>query len=277
MSRDYAAVERELLDELEQRTGRDLPSWMAAIDDLGPIDRNARIDHLRSAGLSFAHASWLERIHHNGGKPIYVGRPAPRGPTSVARPVAAPRPPVVTAVTPDAPVPVPSAPEPIILISPPPPPAVAEVPAPLVPVAPSPRPSAVAAPSPDMAAVAVSDVATDGELAALLAGAKAYRPLAEMLMGEIRRVLPDLRVGIVDGLVALSAGRTFALLQPTARELRLALTLGARPMTPPLVKARMVGAPTGFAHMVVLTDARQIDAGLLDMVKAARALASEGD
>ena len=53
-------------------TGRDLAGWMAAISESGLSERNAIIDWLRHQGFQFAKASWLERIHHNGGRLIYA-------------------------------------------------------------------------------------------------------------------------------------------------------------------------------------------------------------
>ena len=74
MANDEREEEREFLDGLKARTGRDLAEWMAAITAQGFTDKNETIDWLRGQGLSFARASWLERIHRNGGKPIYAQR-----------------------------------------------------------------------------------------------------------------------------------------------------------------------------------------------------------
>lgn len=253
MSRDYEAVERELLDDLEARTGRDLAAWMTAIDGCGTADRNARIDWLRAAGLSFANASWLERIHHNGGKPIYVGRkPAERRPD---RPAPGPHP------RPAADIP------PADLAS-----AErdtgAEAPREQAPT----TPQRSAAP-PEPPAVAPAPTQAGPDLAPVLARAKAYRLLAEMLITETRRAVPDVRFGS-DGETVTFATATgvFALLHPTPRELRLALALdlGAAPLAAPWTKSRIPGAPPHLTHMAVLTDARQIDAALLARISAAR-------
>lgn len=77
MSRNFVDLERELLADLERRTGKDLAHWMAAIDAAGLAGKNAVIDWLRPQGFTFANASWLERIHNNGGRPIYLDQPAP--------------------------------------------------------------------------------------------------------------------------------------------------------------------------------------------------------
>ena len=71
MAADEREEEREFLGGLKTRTGRDLGDWMAAIATQGFTDKNEIIDWLREQGLPFARASWLERIHSNGGKPIY--------------------------------------------------------------------------------------------------------------------------------------------------------------------------------------------------------------
>ena len=73
MAKDEREEEREFLSGLKARTGRDLGEWMAAIAAQGFTDKNEIIDWLREQGLPFARASWLERIHRNGGKPIYLG------------------------------------------------------------------------------------------------------------------------------------------------------------------------------------------------------------
>ncbi len=82
MSTDYAEMEREFIAGLPEDTGRDLAAWMTAISESGHAGRNDIIDWLRHQGFQFSWASWLERIHHNGGRLIYAdGAPGqPRTP-----------------------------------------------------------------------------------------------------------------------------------------------------------------------------------------------------
>jgi len=80
MANDEREEEREFLDGLKARTKRDLAEWMAAIAAQGFADKNETIDWLRGQGFSFARASWLERIHGNGGRPIYGDTPAKAAP-----------------------------------------------------------------------------------------------------------------------------------------------------------------------------------------------------
>jgi hypothetical protein len=73
MNSAYAEKEREFVGGLAEDTGRDLTGWMTAIAASGHTERNNIIDWLRHQGFQFAWASWLERIHHNGGRLIYAG------------------------------------------------------------------------------------------------------------------------------------------------------------------------------------------------------------
>src|SRR6185436_17133628 len=86
MAGDEQEEEREFLAELKARSGQDLAQWMAAITAQGFADKNDTIDWLRAQGFPFARASWLERIHSNGGKPIYLHQPARTASEPMARP-----------------------------------------------------------------------------------------------------------------------------------------------------------------------------------------------
>ncbi len=77
MSTDFSQKERVFVAQLQAQSGRDLPEWMAAIAGSGLSHRNDIIDWLRQSGFSFAHASWIERIHHNGGRLIYEATAEP--------------------------------------------------------------------------------------------------------------------------------------------------------------------------------------------------------
>ena len=75
MSTGFTGKERAFVDSLAGETGRDLAHWMSAIGALEHAHRNDIIDWLRQQGFTFAKASWLERIHHNGGRLIYADQP----------------------------------------------------------------------------------------------------------------------------------------------------------------------------------------------------------
>ena len=209
MAHDEEEEEREFLADLEARTGRNLAEWMAAIAAQNFADKNEAIDWLRGQGIPFARASWLERIHSNGGRPIYLHQlPKPSGEKK------------------------------------------------LQPPAPKRAPSAPSA----------REIA---DLDRLLAAGKGYRPLYQMLEAEIRGAVGDLSVRPKAGYISLGAPREFAAVTLYATELRLGLDLGDRPHDAQLQTPRMRGPGPAISHMVVLTDARQVNAGLLNLIKAA--------
>jgi hypothetical protein len=213
MSADEHEEEREFLAELKARSGRDLGEWMAAITAQGFADKNETIDWLRAQGFPFARASWLERIHTNGGRPIYVDQP----------------------------------PKPVPEPKPQPPPAM-------------PMPTA-RAPSKREAA----------DLETLLSGAKGYRPLYQLLEDEIRRAVPGLRIAPKPTYISFGAPHEFAAVSLHAAELRLGLDLGDRAFDATLQRPRMKGPGPAISHMLVLTDARQVNADLINLIKAANA------
>jgi hypothetical protein len=205
MAGDEREEEREFLAELKARSGRDLAEWMAAITAQGFADKNETIDWLRAQGFPFARASWLERIHNNGGRPIYVHEP----------------------------------PEPR-----------------------SHRPSAA-----PVSAGQVRSKREAADLERLLAGAKGYRPLYQLLEDEVRGAVPGLAIAPKPGYISFGAPREFAAIALQAAELRLGLDLGDRPFDATLLKPKMKGVGPAISHMLVLTDARQVNADLLNLIK----------
>jgi hypothetical protein len=216
MARDEEEEEREFLADLEARTGRGLAQWMTAIAARRFTDKNETIDWLRAQGIPFARASWLERIHSNGGRPIYL-HDTP-GAEERAKPPAAPV---------------------------------------------KPRP---ATPSPR-----VPTAREMADLDKLLAAGKGYRPLFHLLEAEVRSVVPALVVAPRPGYISLGAPSEFAALTLHATELRLGIDLGDRPFDMQLQKPRMRGPGPAISHMLVLTDARQVNTDLLNLIKAANA------
>ncbi|HXF53773.1 MAG TPA: DUF5655 domain-containing protein [Hyphomicrobiaceae bacterium] len=234
MSRDYAELERELIEDLKQRTGKNLAEWMEAIDAANLPDRNAIIDWLRPQGFSFSNASWIERIHHNGGRPIYLDR-AP------ARRSGRPR-------SQDAPAPKPAPPGRSIE-------------------------SCLNTPSIAAPRAAPASAGRDS-VAGLIAAGKAYRPLAEMVLAEAARALPGLAFEARSGLVFFLRPNLLAVLSIAPKQLRLGMDLGDRPFGGPLARAKLADAPASITHMLVLTDARQVDGALVGYLLEADARAN---
>jgi hypothetical protein len=235
MATDYGEKERAFIDGLKENTGRDLGEWMQAIATSGQLQRNDIIDWLRHKGLMFSKASWLERIHHNGGKPIYADAPkesAPRRPPRRRGDGA-------LAVTPAT-----------------------------APPAPSPAPAAAPAPAtPAAAAPPASDIE------ALLTKAKAYRPLAQHVLAKIKSLRPEASFAARESAIAIGDPNVFAALGISARELRLHLALGEHPFDDVVKKGQAgggLGKGEALSHMLVLTDARQVDQHLMDLIALAK-------
>jgi hypothetical protein len=243
MSTDYAEKEREFLTSLKEDTGRDLAEWMSLISAQGFSDKNQIIDWLRQQGFMFSKASWLERVHHNGGKPIY-GDAHPRTEPRLAQSSKPQRP----------------SPQEVKVVE-------AAKPAPDLPILATPSPE----PSPSQPNGRLNSI----EMDKLLVKAKAMRPLAQYLLGEIEKLLPDLALEPRDPLIVLSCGREFGALLLGPRELRLALNLENQPFNEVWKPARVAGPAPRFSpnltHVTVLNDARQINAGLLEQVRIAAA------
>lgn len=246
MSRDYAEKEREFIESLKADTGRDLAQWMTVISAQEFAHRNDIIDWLRQQGFLFAWASWLERIYHNGGKPIYYDKAAPK--------------PVSSEAVRDLPKPVQEAPRPAaakVLSEPPtsPPPASA------APVSKVPGGSSLAP-----------------EIKALIASARAYAPLAGYLIRCIKEAIPATRFAAGPKHIAMHTGpEPFALLAIGPKDLKIAFAGPPGMHEAPHEKVRLsnLGSPLpgGLTHMILLTDARQIDEAFVDSLIGAQARA----
>jgi hypothetical protein len=243
MATDFGEKERQFIDGLKENTGRDLGEWMQAISGSGLDQRNDIIDWLRHQGLMFSKASWLERIHHNGGTPIYAGVPReaapPRPPRRRQSAPGTPAAPAM-AVVEDAAISAPAAPPQSVT-----PPAAA--------------PAAPAAPAADIDTV--------------LAKAKAYRPLAQLVLNKIKSVRPAAQLTPRESAIAFADPAVFAVLGITGKELRLHLALGDHPVDDTVRKGQAgagLGKGDALSHMLVLTDARQIDARLMELIASAK-------
>lgn len=237
MARDLAEQERAFVLTLQPETGRDLESWMQAIAASGYSARNDVIDWLRHQGFTFSNASWLERIHHNGGRLIYAGA-EPRAVTSERPPTAKSK--IAAAANPDTAQPA-REPEP----------------AP-EPVAENSRPKG--APHPHEAG--------DAEVAALLLAAKGLRPLASVILHEMDQIVPALVRAAQPPLLMLASPMAFAALLPGPKEVRLFADFGpaTRDRTKRADSARF---PAPFPDVLTLNDARQIDERFRELVALA--------
>ena len=113
-----------------------------------------------------------------------------------------------------------------------------------------------------------------GDLDTLLAKAKAYRPLAQLVLAKIKSVRPGAAFTARESSLAIGDPGVFAALGISAKELRLHLALGDHPFDD-VVKKGQAGGGLGkgetLSHMLVLTDARQVDQRFVDLVALAKA------
>lgn len=130
---------------------------------------------------------------------------------------------------------------------------------------------AVPKPAPGSRAPSKREVA---DLETLIASAKGYRPLYQLLEAEIRKAVPGVAVFPKSGYISFAAPREFAAVTLHATELRLGLDLGDRPFETPLQPAKLRGPGAAITHMLVLTDARQVNVDFVNLIKAAHARAN---
>jgi hypothetical protein len=228
MSRDYGEIERDFIEGLASDSGRDLAGWMALIDGQTFGHRNEMIDWLRQQGLTFAKASRLERIHHNGGRPLYGDKP----PVSAAEKEIVVAAPAVPSKPPGTPPPVANPPQQQI-----------------------PAPRSAAPPAAGL-----------GDLNAFMARAKGYRPLAELLIRNIRTAVPSTTFHVHDTHADLAAPALYGAMAVTAKDVRLALDLGDHPFEGDIKRLKLPGVNANLTHTIILTDARRVDAALLALV-----------
>lgn len=294
MSTDWREKEREFLTSLQADTGRDLAQWMRVIAAQNLPHRNDIIDWLRQQGFLFAKASWLERIHNNGGRPIYLTLEdlCEEKPSQTAEPfqneiaewrvaVAGGGGTPVIASLPSTPSIVPGENAP----APPQNKLLRAVPSPAIPagladgvkgaVAGSVKDETVSSgpvPSSTPATFARAAVRSS-EREDVLAKGKAYRPLATHLLRMIEDAIPDLDVTPGTGHLTLGReGKIFGLIAVSSKDIRLVLKLNAdcvasETWLPVKLPAPLSRAAAGMSAMAVLTDARQLNDALINCVK----------
>jgi hypothetical protein len=107
------------------------------------------------------------------------------------------------------------------------------------------------------------------DLDKLVAAAKGYRPLYQLLEAELRKAVPGVAVMPKAGYISFAAPEEFAAVTLHATEIKLGLALTDHPFDPPLQPAKVRGPAAAITHMIVLTDARMVNADLLNLIKSA--------
>ena len=112
--------------------------------------------------------------------------------------------------------------------------------------------------------------ATDpAALAAFLAKAKGYRPLAELLIRTIRQASPETAITVHETHLDLTAAVPYGALAVTAKDIRLVLDLGDQPYAGDIKRLRLPGTLPTLTHGIVLDDARKVDAALSALIRTA--------
>ena len=221
MATDYAEKERAFIASLEAETGKGLDAWMLAITEASLANRNDIIDWLRLQRFQFAKASWLERIHHNGGRLIYADYPAAK--RRIADQENDALPPSVPAET-----------------------------------------AAVGARPPSQ---------VTGDVATLLLAAKGLRPLADFILQEIGRSIPNVAYGARAPLIIALAPKPFAALLPGAKQLKVYADFERVNNAEIKLADGVLKATPPFPAMIVVNDARRVDRAFLELIAAAHARA----
>ncbi|MCH9765388.1 MAG: hypothetical protein K0U34_05285 [Alphaproteobacteria bacterium] len=272
MSMDYAKKEQAFLDALKQDTGHDLGEWLILIGAEDLEERNDIIDWLRQQGFTFSRASWLERIYHNGGQPIYADeqhrkQSKPRLPKSASTASDVPKPDAKSDALPpvDGTQSNPTA-------------------------APTPERSQSAKMRPNLRVVASQPAPQDRErqhtartpdsgqttsdLETTLARAKGLRPLAQHLVKALTDAIPRLRITPLKTALLLSRDEaSFAIITIGGKDLRLGLDLHPdlpkSPFQAPQFAPSHTRISENITHMIILDDVRQIDADVIAQAKTA--------
>lgn len=275
MANDYAIKERAFVESLAADSGRSLGDWMQAITDSGSATRNEKIDWLRHQGFVFSKASWLERIHHNGGALIYADVPIMAGHHETAQAKAAE--PVIQAAVQarvQAVVAINEADiaEPVALVASAAgrsfatpawtPPVQSQD---IVPAQPEPRTSATI--------MRLARPPLPPDVIELLAAAKGLKPLAELIVRDVQRRVANCEILAQDPVILMSAPTPFLAIWPSAKRIRLFGTFtGYGDLTSPTPADATAQLPIRFPHMLQLDDARRIDETFAALVQdAARA------
>lgn len=108
---------------------------------------------------------------------------------------------------------------------------------------------------------------TDNLLDTQFAKSADMRPLYEAFLEFVAKNFPASTVLPKKTYVSIFENREFAAVNIKPKELRIGLDLGDRPFDDKIEKAKLTGPMPRISHMFVLTDAKQLDAGIVAALK----------
>jgi hypothetical protein len=108
---------------------------------------------------------------------------------------------------------------------------------------------------------------SDNLLDAQFAKALDMKPLYAEFLEFVKNNFPNSTVLPKKTYVSILENREFAAVNIKPKELRIGLDLGDRPFDEKIEKAKLTGPMPRISHMFVLTDAKQLDAVIIDALK----------
>ena len=103
------------------------------------------------------------------------------------------------------------------------------------------------------------------------AKAAEMRPLYEAFLEFVKEAFPNATVLPKKTYVSILENREFAAVNIKPKELRIGFDLGDRSFDDKIEKAKLSGPMPRISHMLVLTDAGQLDAGIVEALRASHA------
>lgn len=108
---------------------------------------------------------------------------------------------------------------------------------------------------------------TDDLLENQFAKAADMRPLYAAFLEFLAENFPAATILPKKTYVSILENREFGALNIKPKELRLGLDLGDRPFDENVAKAKLTGPMPRISHMIVITDAKQLDHGIVHLLK----------
>jgi hypothetical protein len=112
---------------------------------------------------------------------------------------------------------------------------------------------------------------TDDLLENQFAKADDMRPLYKAFVGFIEKHFPNASILPKKTYVSVLENREFGAVNIKSKELRIGLDLGDRPFDDKVSKAKLTGPMPRISHMMVVTDAAQLDAEMAELLRQSHA------
>ncbi len=112
---------------------------------------------------------------------------------------------------------------------------------------------------------------TDDLLENQFAKAGEMRPLYESFVAFVEQNFPDASILPKKTYVSVLENREFGAVNIKPKELRIGFDLGDRPFNDVISKAKLTGPMPRISHMMVITDEKQLDSDIVELLKQSHA------